>query len=68
VVSRQAKDLDDQAAFRQQAARYLDELACFSWDRPGEPESPKSTHQAARSLRHFINLFLLEVFILRHAD
>ena len=68
VVSRQAKDLPDKTAFRQQAERYLDELVKFSWARPANPGLPPCPHVAARSLRPFINLFLLEAFIRRQAD
>lgn len=68
VVSRQAKDLPDKTAFRHQAERYLDDLIQFSWDRPATPGLPPCPHVAARSLRPFINLFLLEAFIRRQAD
>ncbi|MCZ7641225.1 MAG: type III-B CRISPR-associated protein Cas10/Cmr2 [Verrucomicrobia bacterium] len=68
VVSRQAKKLPDKTAFRHQAERYLDDLIEFSWDRPAKPGLPPCPHVAARSLRPFINLFLLEAFIRRQAD
>lgn len=52
-------------ALRKLGEKYLSELLDFKWKR-----KPRDTDEtpAARSLRQFINLFLLEAFIRRQAD
>jgi hypothetical protein len=73
VITRQTMT-DDEAAklgiafSRQQLEtlcnRYLDDLATFSWQRPGDERSTL----APRPLREFMNLFLLEAIIRRQAE
>lgn len=48
----------------QMCSRYLDELADFSWQRPGQAMPTK----ASGTIGEFVNLFLLEAFIRRQAD
>jgi hypothetical protein len=50
--------------FLNRCSAYLDELAAFSWKRPGDD----TTTSVPRPLRNFINLFVLEAFIRRQAD
>lgn len=73
VISRQTLSDDDSkpgSTFRRETLQklgkdYLTELFAFQWKR--RPQDPTDT-RAPRSLRPFINLFLLEAFIRRQAD
>jgi CRISPR-associated protein Cmr2 len=58
----QLRDLRDR--LYEAADAYLHELRDFAWDRP-TANGGKQRAQAARPLREFINLFLLEAFIAR---